>query len=88
VIPGHGPVTDRAGLVAFQKFMRQLALVGEEAARSGRSLAETQAHAALDADAGFAVMAIPFVMRLDRDFVVKRSWEEATGNFERVKLGE
>ena len=68
--------------------MRQLADVGEEACRSGRSLAETQANAVLDADAGFDVMAIPFVMRLDRDFVVKRAWEEATGHFERVELEE
>jgi glyoxylase-like metal-dependent hydrolase (beta-lactamase superfamily II) len=88
VIPGHGPVTDRAGLVQFQDFMRQLAAVSEEAARSGRSLAETQADAVLDQDAGYEVMAIPFVMRLDRDFVVKRAWEEGTGNFERVKLGD
>jgi len=85
VIPGHGPVTDRAGLVAFQRFVQQLADVGAEAAKSGRSLAETQRSAALDADTGFEVMSIPFVMRLDRDFVVKRSWEEATGNFTRVQ---
>jgi cyclase len=88
VIPGHGPVTDRAGLVKFQDFMRQLAAVSEEAAKSGRSLAETQANAVLDQDAGYEVMAIPFVMRLDRDFVVKRAWEEGTGNFERVQLGD
>lgn len=87
VIPGHGPVTDRAGLVKFQDFMRQLAAVGEEAARSGRSLAETQQSPALQADAGFRVMAIPFVMRLDRDFVVRRAWEEANGKFQRVELG-
>jgi glyoxylase-like metal-dependent hydrolase (beta-lactamase superfamily II) len=86
VIPGHGPVTDRAGLVAFQRFIQQLADVGREAAKSGRSLEETQRGAALDADTGYEVMAIPFVMRLDREFVVKRSWEEATGNFTRIEL--
>ena len=84
VIPGHGPVTDAAGLRAFQRFMVQLAEVGREAERSGRSLEETQANAVLDADAGYEVMAIPFVMRLDRDFVVRRAWEEANGSFERV----
>jgi glyoxylase-like metal-dependent hydrolase (beta-lactamase superfamily II) len=87
VIPGHGPVTDRAGLVAFQGFMRELAAVGEEAKRSGATLEQTQANAALAADAGFQVMAIPFIMRLDRDFVVKRAWQEATGNFTPVQLG-
>ena len=87
VIPGHGPVTDRAGLVAFQGFMRQLAAVGEEAARSGRSLEDTQANAALTADAGYRETAIPFVFRLDRKFVVQRAWQEATGNFTPVEAG-
>jgi glyoxylase-like metal-dependent hydrolase (beta-lactamase superfamily II) len=86
VIPGHGPVTDREGLLAFQHFLRQLAAVGEEAARNGRSLDETRAVARLDADAGYEVIAIPFLFRLDRDFVIRRAWEEATGNVERLEL--
>lgn len=86
VIPGHGPVTDADGLRAFQRFIAQLAEVGREAEQSGRSLEETLANATLDADAGYDVMAIPFVLRLDRDFVVRRAWEEATGNFQRVSL--
>jgi glyoxylase-like metal-dependent hydrolase (beta-lactamase superfamily II) len=84
LIPGHGPVTDAAGLRAFQRFMVHLAEVGREAERSGRSLEETLANAVLDTDAGYEVMAIPFVMRRDRDFVVRRAWEEANGSFERV----
>ena len=51
VIPGHGPVTDREGLRAFQKFMRQLAAVGEQASRQGWSLDQTEREAVLDADA-------------------------------------
>ena len=47
---------------------------------------ETRAAASFDADAGYEVMAIPFVMRLDRDFVIQRAWEEATGRFEPVRL--
>jgi glyoxylase-like metal-dependent hydrolase (beta-lactamase superfamily II) len=86
VIPGHGPVTDAEGLRAFQRFMQQLAEVGRQAERDGLSLKDTLAAVDLDADAGYDVMAIPFVMRLDRDFVVKRAWEEATGSFERVQL--
>ena len=86
VIPGHGPVTDAAGLRDFQRFMQELAGVGAEAARSGRSLEETQRDAALAADAGYEVMAIPLVMRLDRDFVVRRAWEESTGSYERVTI--
>jgi hypothetical protein len=33
----------------------------------------------LTQDAGFEVIAIPFVTRLDRDFVVRRAYEEASG---------
>ncbi len=78
VIPGHGPVTDRAGLAAFQGFLRELWSVAEEAVKRGKSLSETQASVELTTDAGYEVMAIPFVMRLDRDFVVGRAWQEAT----------
>jgi cyclase len=88
VIPGHGPVTDRAGLQAFQRFMRQLAEAGAQAARENRPLEEMQQTAAVDADEGYDVMSIPFVMRLDRDFVLRRAWEEATGRFERIQLPE
>jgi cyclase len=88
VIPGHGPVTDRAGLVAFQTFMRQLADVGAQAARNGWSLDETEREAALDADAGYQPISIPFVMKLDRAFVVRRAWEEATNKVERITLPE
>ena len=86
IVPGHGPVTDREGLRGFQRFMRQLAAVGAQAARTGASLDETRAAASLDTDAGYEVMAIPFVMRLDRDFVIRRAWEEATGRFEPIPL--
>ena len=88
VIPGHGPVTDAEGLRAFQRFIGQLADVGREAEAKGWSLEEAQASTALDADAGYDTMEIPFVMRLDRSFVLKRAWEEATGNFERVEVEE
>jgi glyoxylase-like metal-dependent hydrolase (beta-lactamase superfamily II) len=86
VIPGHGPLTDREGLVAFQRFMQELAAVGRAAEREDASLDETLASADLRQDEGYEVMAIPLVMRLDRDFVVRRAWEEVTGNYDRVKL--
>ena len=79
VIPGHGPVSDRAGLIAFQRFIRQLWQVGADAAAKGQSLAEAQHSLALTADQGYEVMAIPFVMRLDRNFAIERAWQEATG---------
>ena len=34
------------------------------------------------ADAGYEVISVPLLFRLDRDFVVRRAWEEATGAVE------
>ena len=88
VIPGHGPVTDRDGLRAFQSFMRQLAEAGEQAVRRGWTLDQMQAEAELDKDAGYETMEIPLLMKLDRDFVLRRAWEEATGNVDRIRVPE
>jgi glyoxylase-like metal-dependent hydrolase (beta-lactamase superfamily II) len=79
VIPGHGPVTDRAGIVAFQRFQRELWQLAEQGAREGKSFEQTRELPGLDADAGFTAMRIPLVMSLDRDFVIRRAWQEATG---------
>ncbi|HEY8153506.1 MAG TPA: MBL fold metallo-hydrolase [Myxococcota bacterium] len=79
VIPGHGPVTDREGLRAFQGFLRELWSLAEQGAREGKSLAETQALPGLTADAGYQTIAVPLVFKLDREFVIRRAWEEATG---------
>ncbi len=78
VIPGHGVVTDRAGVEKFQHFLRELWSVGQEAAREGRSLEETLSQE-LETDAGYQAMVIPGILRLDREFVLRRAWEEATG---------
>lgn len=87
VIPGHGPVTDRAGLIAFQGFIRELAQQAGDAVANGLSLEQTLDTVDLQTDEGFDVMSIPFVMRLDRDFVVKRAWEEASGAVAPVDVG-
>ena len=79
VIPGHGPVTDRAGVRAFQSFLSEVWRAGEEAARQGLSLEETLARTRLTEDEGYAVTRMPFVFTLDRDFVIRRAWQEATG---------
>jgi cyclase len=79
VIPGHGPVTDREGIRAFQLFLRELWSLAETAAREGKSLEETLALPGFTADAGYEAIGIPFVFKLDRDFVIRRAWEEATG---------
>ncbi len=83
VIPGHGPTTDRAGIAQFQDFLRQLWEIGEAAAASGASLEETEASTALTADAGYEPIRFIVSLGLDREFVLRRAWEEATGNFTR-----
>ncbi len=85
VIPGHGELTDREGVRAFQRFLRQLWQVAEQASRQGLSLEQTIAGAELSEDAGYSESGLPFVFRLDREFVLRRAWEEATG---RVKPAE
>ena len=81
VIPGHGPVTDRAGILHFQDFLREVWGLAQQAAAEGLSLERTQEVAArsLTTDAGFVAMGLPPFFTLDRDFVVRRAWEEATG---------
>ncbi len=78
VIPGHGAITDRAGVEQFRAFMAELAGAAESAVAQGQALPAFLESAPLRADAGYESMQIPFVMRLDRSFVLQRAFEEAT----------
>jgi glyoxylase-like metal-dependent hydrolase (beta-lactamase superfamily II) len=80
VIPGHGATTDREGLLAFQRFLKDLWAQASSAASAGKGLKETLASVDLVHDDGYAVTSIPFLVKLDRDFVVRRAWEEASGS--------
>ena len=42
-------------------------------------LKDSDSAAVCTTDDGYGVIAIPFVMRLDRNFVIERAWQEATG---------
>jgi len=79
VIPGHGRVTDREGLRAFRGFLEELWAQASEAAAAGRTLEEALATVDLTTDEGYEDYEIPFVVKLDRDFVVRRAFEEASG---------
>ena len=79
VIPGHGPLTGREGLAEFQAFIDNLAEVGREAVRLGWSLQETIERGNLTADANFEPLSFGPLFALDREFVIRRAWEEATG---------
>ncbi len=84
VIPGHGPLTDRAGIVQFQAFMSQLGAIGRNAAETGMSLEETLATDQLTEDADYVPLRLIVPIGLNREFVLTRAWEEATGNFTRA----
>jgi glyoxylase-like metal-dependent hydrolase (beta-lactamase superfamily II) len=88
VIPGHGRATDRAGIEQFQRFLRELWREVDAAAKAGKSLEETLATVKLSEDAGYDLGGVPPVFRVDRDFVVRRAWEEATGAVTKQVQGE
>jgi len=79
VIPGHGAVTDRNGILQFQRFLRDVWSQVDAAVKAGKGLDQTLASVHLTEDTGYQTIGIPGVFRLDRDFVVRRAWEEATG---------
>lgn len=83
VIPGHGAVTDRAGVEQFQRFLRDLWAQVQPLAAAGKTLDKTLATVKLREDEGYEPIVIPGIVRLDRDFVVRRAWEEATGAVEK-----
>ncbi len=86
VIPGHGPVTDRAGVLEFQRFIAEVAEFARVSVAAGKSLEETLAAANLEHDGAFEEMSIPFLFKFDRDFAIRRAWEEASGSVQPVEL--
>lgn len=83
VIPGHGDTTDQAGLVGFQRMMKQLAQIGSSAASNNISLNQTLNSSEFSEDAGYQPIKFGGIsLGLNREFVLQRSWEESTGNFE------
>ena len=79
VIPGHGPVTDRAGIKNFQRFMVQLTQIGQNSVDRNLDLSQTLESANLTEDAGYEGIKMIVPIGLDRPFVITRAWEEANG---------
>jgi cyclase len=77
VIPGHGPVTDAAGIRVYQQFLAQLWEIATDATERNLTLKQMRAENRLHGDAGYAIFYVPFIVNLDRDFVLGRAFEEA-----------
>lgn len=82
VIPGHGATSDRLGIRSYQRFIGQLAQIGINAAADESSLEETLKTDRLSADKGYQSIRFAGIsLGLNREFVLSRAWQEATGNF-------
>jgi cyclase len=88
VIPGHGPLSDREGLRAFQRFLGEVLEIGQAAAAEGLSLAETLERADVTTDAGYELGGMPPFVVFDRDDVIRQAWEEATGRAQALDIFE
>ena len=71
---------DRSRLQDVREVFSETITARQEAAEEGLSLQETLDRKDLSEDEGFGVIAVPLVFSLDRDFVLRRAWEEATGS--------
>lgn len=78
VIPGHGELTDWQGVKRFQEFMAELAAVGKKAINEGLSLQETLQSAELTKDEGYEEIHFFVPLGINRDFVIRRAWQEAS----------
>ncbi|MFT5609756.1 MAG: cyclase [Arenicella sp.] len=82
VIPGHGTTSDRLGIQNYQRFVGQLAQIGINAVADGTSLEEALKTTRLTADEGYQSIRFAGIsLGLNREFVITRAWQEATGNF-------
>jgi glyoxylase-like metal-dependent hydrolase (beta-lactamase superfamily II) len=75
VIPGHGPPTNRRGLERFRDFMASL--WSQTLAVKNRGGSEQDAIKLVDID-DFGLTTLWFAPMLNRGFVIKRAWEEAS----------
>ena len=84
VVPGHGALTDRLGMRDFQRFMGQLATIGQMAVIDETPLETVLKSEQLNADKDYTEVTLAGIsIGLNREFVLRRAWEESTGNFTR-----
>ena len=79
VIPGHGEITDRAGLEQFRDFLAELWEQAQRAVREGWSLEEAQQRIELTQARDYRVFQVPLpaLHRVGRDDAIAIAWREA-----------
>ena len=89
--PGNtgGQFVNPLPLVALQGLRKYLRVgnrfaQARQAVAEGWTLEQTRASDRLTEDAGYEPIRFIVSLGLDREFVLQRAWEEATGNFERI----
>jgi glyoxylase-like metal-dependent hydrolase (beta-lactamase superfamily II) len=75
VIPGHGPAANRAALQRFREFMATLWRETDVIRQRGGSLEDAIRLVNLD---DFGLSPLWFAPTLNRGFVIRRAWQEAT----------
>ena len=85
VVPGHGETSDRAGVIAFRDFLLQLGAIARSALVEGKTLKQMTESTALTADEGYEPISFIIPLGLDREFVLKRAWEEVNKEFKLVE---
>jgi len=88
VIPGHGPVSDRAGLVRFQDFLRDVWDQTRSAVADGMTLEEALSTIELRHDDGYSPGGVPILYELNRESVIRQAWEEASGSVSALQIPE
>lgn len=78
VIPGHGAVTNAAGVREFQRFLAEAVREVDSAVAAGRSREQTQAEVELESDAGYSPGGLPPIVVLDLASMVGEIWDEFT----------
>lgn len=84
-VPGHGDTSERPDIVQFQEFLLQLGAVARSALVENKTLEQTLNTTALTADAGYEPIRFIIPLGLDREFVLKRAWEEVNKEFKLVE---
>ncbi len=86
VIPGHGRLTDRDGLVRFRDFVAELAMLARTARQNAWTLEETIARSAFSEPAARQPLKIGPVTLVDREFAIQRAWEEVHAAFDTAAI--